>query len=368
MTLRNQLAFWFLALLTLIAVLYVLSDILLPFVAGMALAYMLDPMADRLEKIGASRIVATSIIIGVALLIFTAVLFLLVPLIGQQIGQLAAATPGAIRAIEAELIERLDWLRELAKQSDMTVEGQLAGFAKTGIGWLAKLAGGILSGGVALVGLLSLLVVTPVVAFYLLVDWDNIVAKVDSWLPLEHRAAIREISTDIDRAMAGFVRGQSTVCLILGSFYALTLTLAGLKFGLLIGLLAGLISFIPYVGSVTGFVAAVGMAVIQTWPSPDFSYIALVAAIFGVGQFLEGNIISPRLVGNSVGLHPVWLMFALFAFGSLFGFVGMLLAVPLAAAIGVVLRFLLKRYLHSSFYRGANRDTVTQTGKGPPAT
>jgi len=217
----------------------------------------------------------------------------------------------------------------------------------------------VFAGGVALLSLLSLLVVTPVVAFYLLVDWDKIVDRIDSWLPLDHRQSVREICHDIDRAMAGFVRGQSTVCLILGVFYAVALTVAGLQFGLLIGLVAGLISFIPYVGSIAGFVAAVGMAVLQTWPDPDFTYIAIIAAIFAVGQFFEGNIISPRLVGNSVGLHPVWLMLALFAFGSMFGFVGLLLAVPLAAAIGVVLRFLLKRYLESPFYHGTPGDPPT---------
>jgi len=356
MSLQKQLIFWLLALLALIGLLYLLSGILLPFVAGMALAYMLDPLADRLEKYGLSRIVATSVIIGLAVLVFVAVIILIVPIIGSQIGQLAAATPEAVRAIEAELTLRLDWLRELTKNSDITIEGYLAGMAKDAVGWLAQLAGGVFYGGVALLGLLSLLIVTPVVAFYLLVDWDNIVARVDSWLPLDHRESIREICHQIDRAMAGFVRGQSTVCVILGVFYAVALTVAGLKFGLLIGLIAGLISFIPYVGSITGFFIAVGMAVLQTWPDPDFTYIAIIAAIFGVGQFFEGNIISPRLVGSSVGLHPVWLMFALFAFGSVFGFVGMLLAVPLAAAIGVILRFLLKRYLGSSFYHGKPGD------------
>lgn len=366
MSLQKQLIFWLVALAALIVVLYLLSGILLPFVAGMALAYMLDPLADRLEKLGLGRVIATSVIVGVAVLVFVAVIILLVPVIGAQLGQLATATPGAVRAIEAELTQRIDWLRELTKDSEMSLEGYLAGMAKDAVGWLARLAGGLLSGGVALLGLLSLLIVTPVVAFYLLVDWDNIVAKVDSWLPLEHREAIRGIFTDIDRAMAGFVRGQSAVCLILGSFYALGLTLAGLKFGLLIGLIAGLISFIPYVGSVIGFVAAVGMAVVQTWPDPDFTYVAIIAAIFGVGQFLEGNVISPRLVGGSVGLHPVWLMFALFAFGSLFGFVGLLLAVPIAAAIGVVLRFFLKRYLASPLYRGAPGAPSANGDNEPP--
>lgn len=352
MKLRTQMIYWLVALAVFVVIVFALSGILLPFVAGMALAYMLDPIADRFERLGLSRVAATSMIIGSAVLIFCAVIIVLVPVIGRQIGQLVVVLPGAVRAIGAELTLRLDWLRELTKDSEMTLEGQLAGFAKDAAGWLATFAGQLLSSGLALVGLLSLLVVTPVVAFYLLIDWDNIVVKVDSWLPLDHRDDIRNIFADIDRAMAGFVRGQSLVSLFLGSFYAIGLTIAGLDFGLLIGVISGLISFIPYVGSIVGFIAAVGMALAQTWPDPNFTFIAIIAGIFGVGQFLEGNIISPRLVGNSVGLHPVWLMFALFAFGYMFGFVGMLIAVPVAAAMGVVLRFLLKRYLQSPLYRG----------------
>ena len=196
----------------------------------------------------------------------------------------------------------------------------------------------------------GLFVVTPVVAFYMLLDWDRMVAKVDSWIPRDHVGSVREIASDIDSAVAGFVRGQGTVCLALGLFYALGLTMAGLNFGLLIGLVAGLISFIPYIGSLVGLVVAIGVALVQFWP--DWIPIAIVAGVFFAGQFIEGNVLQPKLVGNRVGLHPVWLMFALFAFGMLFGFVGMLIAVPAAAAVGVLVRFGLRSYLGSPFYRG----------------
>jgi len=192
--------------------------------------------------------------------------------------------------------------------------------------------------------------VTPVVAFYLLSDWDRMVRAVDNWIPLQHRETVHGLVREMDDAIAGFVRGQTAVCLILGSFYAVALTLTGLNFGLLIGLVSGIITFIPYVGSMTGLVLAAGVAIAQFWP--EYTPILVVLGIFFVGQFLEGYVLAPKLVGESIGLHPVWLMFALFAFGYLFGFVGLLIAVPLAAVIGVLVRFALRRYLESPFYTG----------------
>jgi predicted PurR-regulated permease PerM len=217
-----------------------------------------------------------------------------------------------------------------------------------GAAWLGRFAQSLWAGGQAIISVFALLVVTPVVAFYLLVDWDRMVTTVDSWLPVRHRDTIRRLAREIDVAIAGFVRGQAAVCLILGTFYALALTLLGLNFGALIGMTAGLISFIPYVGSLTGLVLSVGVALVQFWP--DWTMVLATLAVFVVGQFVEGNILSPKLVGSSVGLHPVWLMFALLAFGSLFGFVGLLLAVPLAAIAGVLARFALQRYLASPLY------------------
>jgi predicted PurR-regulated permease PerM len=202
----------------------------------------------------------------------------------------------------------------------------------------------------ALVNILSLMVVTPIVAFYLLADWDKLVAKVDSWLPLDHAGAIRAIFIDINTAMAGFIRGQGTVCLLLGLFYALALTVAGLKFGLVIGLGAGLLSFIPYVGALVGGALAIGLALFQFWGA--WGWIAAVALVFAIGQFLEGNVLTPKLVGKSVGLHPVWLIFALSTFGTLFGFTGLLVAVPVAAALGVLTRFGIAQYQASLLFKG----------------
>ncbi len=170
-------------------------------------------------------------------------------------------------------------------------------------------------------------------------------------MPRRQRAPVRRLAREIDAAISGFVRGQTLVCLILGLYYAIALTITGLNFGLLIGLISGLITFIPYVGSLTGLVLGVGVAVAQFWPNA--MPIVAVLGVFIVGQLAEGNLLSPRLVGERIGVHPVWLIFALLAFGYLFGFVGLLVAVPLAATIGVLARFALARYLASPLYRGA---------------
>jgi predicted PurR-regulated permease PerM len=209
------------------------------------------------------------------------------------------------------------------------------------------------------IGALLFIVVVPVVAFYMLLDWDRLIARIDALLPRDHAPVIRELASEINRVLAAFVRGQLSVCLVMGTFYAITLMLAGLQFGLIVGAIAGAITFIPYVGALVGGALAIGLALFQFWG--DWMSLGIVAVIFAVGQFLEGNVITPRLVGNSVGLHPVWLLFALSAFGSLFGFVGMLVAVPVAASIGVFARFGSARYTGSLLYRGLEGRKPDQT-------
>ena len=198
--------------------------------------------------------------------------------------------------------------------------------------------------------MIVLFVVVPVVAFYLLYDWDRMIGTIDSLLPRDHAPIIRRLAGEIDETLASFIRGMGTVCLILGSYYAVALMLVGLQFGLVVGAVAGIITFIPYVGALFGGALAIGLALFQFWG--DWLSIALVAGIFVIGQVVEGNFLTPKLVGHSVGLHPVWLIFALSVFGALFGFVGMLVAVPLAAAFGVLARFATEQYRHSRLYRG----------------
>ncbi|MEQ1524332.1 MAG: AI-2E family transporter, partial [Aestuariivirga sp.] len=346
MTLQKQITFWVVSFLVLILVLWLLSPILLPFIAGLVLAYFLDPVADALERLGLPRVAATAVILLLSILLLVLIGLLIVPILGDQIVKFAGDLPSLMQSLLARFNEVApQWVKDAIAKSGTDIQGSISDIAGKAAGWTATLLASVWSGGMALVNILSLMVVTPIVAFYLLADWDHLVAKVDGWLPRDHAGEIRTIFTDIDAALAGFIRGQGTVCLLLGLFYALALSIAGLKFGLVIGLGAGLLSFIPYVGALVGGLVAIGVGLVQFWP--DFASILIVVGIFAVGQFIEGNFLSPKLVGSSIGLHPVWLMFALFAFGYVFGFVGLLLAVPLAAAAGVLVRFGLKQYLAS---------------------
>ena len=351
MTLQRQMGFWLAALALFILFLWAFQDILLPFIAGFVLAYFLDPVADWLERRGLNRVLATLIIIIAAVLVVVVVILLVVPILADQALKLAQDLPALLRTLLAKFDAAApQFIKDIVAKSGTDIQGSVGDIASKAAGWVATLISSVWSGGMAIVNVVSLLVVTPIVAFYLLADWDHIVAKVDGWLPRDHVEEVRAIARDINTAMAGFIRGQGTVCLLLGLFYALGLSLAGLKFGLAIGLGAGLLSFIPYIGALTGGVMAIGVGLVQFWP--EWSSVAIIIAIFAAGQFIEGNFLSPKLVGGSIGLHPVWLMFALFAFGYVFGFVGLLLAVPMAAAAGVLVRYGLSRYLASRLYTG----------------
>jgi predicted PurR-regulated permease PerM len=352
MTLQRQISFWVLALAAVVLSLVVLRDVLLPFVAGIVLAYLLDPLADRLQRLGLSRLIATVLILIVFVLLFAAILVLLAPLVAHQLVAFIAKLPSYAEKLQALLAEQGAPLLDRLGAGNLAAEAQksLGDILKEGASWAGKVLNSLWSGGQAVVSIFALLVITPVVTFYLLVDWDDMIAKVDSWLPRNHRAVIRDLAGEMDRAIAGFIRGQAIVCLLLGMFYAIGLTLLGVNFGALIGLISGFLSFIPYVGSLTGLVLSVGVALVQFWPDWIMPLAAL--AVFVAGQFLEGNVFAPKFVGEAVGLHPVWLMFALLAFGSLFGFVGLLVAVPLAAIMGVLARFALRQYLASPLYHG----------------
>jgi predicted PurR-regulated permease PerM len=362
MTLQKQVGFWVAALAVLILLLWSLQEILLPFIAGFVLAYFLDPVADALERLGLPRLLATLLILAVAVLTVVIVVLLVVPVLADQALRLAQDLPDLLKALISKFNDLApQWLKDRVAQSGTDVQGSVGDIAGRVASWSATVLSSLWSGGMALVNVLSLLIVTPIVAFYLLADWDRIVAKIDALLPRDHAQEIRALANDINGAMAGFIRGQGTVCLLLGIFYAVALSFAGLKFGLAIGFGAGLLSFIPFVGALIGGILAIGVGLVQFWP--DAGSILLIVGIFAAGQFIEGNILSPKLVGGSIGLHPVWLMFALFAFGYVFGFVGLLLAVPMAAAAGVLVRYGLGRYLTSRLYTG----TKAPVGDGKPA-
>ncbi len=284
------------------------------------------------------------------MLAFVLVVLLIAPLLGGQLASFIDNIPGYVTRLQTVVSDpSRPWLQKIIGEG-LNTDKSMSDLMTQGVGWLTAFLRSLWSGGRALVSLFSLVVVAPVVAFYLIYDWHRMIATVDAWVPVRHRVTVRQLAREIDAAISGFVRGQTAVCLILGSFYAVALTVAGLNFGMLIGLVSGLITFVPYVGSLTGLVLSLGVAVAQFWP--EWTSIATVLAIFVIGQFIEGNVLAPKLVGESVGIHPVWLIFALLAFGYLFGFVGLLVAVPLAATIGVLARFALKQYLASPVYTG----------------
>ena len=355
------------ALLGLGILLYLLRDVMLPFAAGLALAYLLDPLADRLERLGLSRLAASLVILALFVLALIVSLLILVPLAANQVAGLVNALPAMVSRLQGLITERVGPLLQRLGGDDILndLQSSVGTLATQGGAWLLAFLKSIWSGSQTLISIASLLVVTPVVAFYILVDWDRMVAKIDTWVPPRHRATVRSLAAQIDRAIIGFMRGQTLVCLILGTFYAVGLWIVGLNFGVLIGLIAGFLTFIPYVGTVTGFMISVGVALVQFWPNGDWIHLGATVGVFLVGQFLEGNIISPKLVGDSTGLHPVWLMFALLAFGSLFGFLGLLIAVPIAASIGVLVRFALGRYLQSRLFHDGETGLLIDVERRP---
>ena len=346
LSINDQAKVWGIVTAVFLFVLWWLGDVILPFVLGGALAYMLDPLADRLQRLGLSRSMAVVTISLVALLIIVMLFLLVIPLLVQQTAALINTAPQLFSELQ-------DWLTATfpgVMDEDSTIRRQLLALGEAIQSKGGDLLNSLLSSAVGVFSIILLVVIVPVVTFYLLLDWDRMLARIDELLPRDHAPVLRQIAAEIDATLASFIRGQGTVCLILGTFYAAGLGLVGLNFGLVLGLIAGLVSFIPYVGALIGGGLALALALFQYWDDPI--WIGAVAAIFVFGQAVEGNFLTPKLVGESVGLLPVWLLFALSVFGTIFGFVGLLVAVPMAAMIGVVTRFALSRYKEGRLYRG----------------
>lgn len=348
---QKQAIYWSIAAAVTFTVLWKLGDVLMPFIIGAALAYLLDPVADRLETWGISRTWAVAIISLTALFVLVVALLIVIPALFEQITQLRANWP----SLTANLGDRARGLIIGTSLERFVVDqGTMQSYLADVTAWLQDRAGSlaerILGSFRGMLNIIMLLLIVPVVTIYLLADWDRMIAGIDDLLPRDHAETIRQIARDIDKSLAGFVRGQGTVCLLIGAFYSVTLSVMGLNFALVVGLVAGLVSFIPYVGSIIGAVLAIGLALVQFWG--DWWMIAAVAVVFQAGQILEGNILTPRLVGGSVGLHPVALLIALSVFGSLFGFAGVLIAVPVAAMLGVLIRFGVAQYRQSALYHG----------------
>lgn len=358
MPIHIQGRYWTIAAIIFFVALWYLGSVMLPFLVGGAVAYFLDPVADRLERIGLSRAAATAVITLGATLLVVLLVLAVIPVLVQQLAALINAAPAISSQLEKFLISRFPELTDSTSVMRTTL-AQIAQAIQAKGGTLAQ---GLIASVFSVVSWLLFIVVVPVVAFYLLMDWDHMVARIDELLPRDHAPVIRRLASEVDTVLAGFVRGQVSVCLILGVYYGTALMFAGLQFGLIVGAIAGAITVIPYIGAATGGLLAISLAFYQFWG--DWVSIAIVAAIFGLGQFMEGNILTPRLVGKSIGLHPVWLIFALSVFGGLFGFAGMLVAVPLSAAIGVLARFSIAQYQQSLLYLGKSANEDSEGGAG----
>lgn len=350
---RDQVRYWGIAAVVFVVVLWALGDVILPFVLGGAIAYFLDPVADRIERLGASRGVATAIITIVATLVFILMALLVIPTLVQQAIALFNTAPQLAQDLQAFLTERFPSLVD----ADSTLRKSLLAVGEKVQDRGGELLEAVLSSAASIINIVLLFVIVPVVAVYLLYDWDRMVARIDALLPRDHAPVIRQLAGEIDTVLASFIRGMGTVSLILGTYYAVALMVVGLQFGLVVGFVAGALTFIPYVGAILGGALAIGLGLFQFWG--EWITIGLVAAIFVAGQVAEGNVLTPKLVGGSVGLHPVWLIFALSVFGTLFGFVGMLVAVPLAATLGVLARFGIESYRSSRLYRGLDSQDDT---------
>jgi predicted PurR-regulated permease PerM len=327
---------------------WLLSGVLLPFVAGFTIAYFLDPPCDHVERLRLPRGAAAAIVLLGFILAVALVFLVLVPLIETQVVELIRRFPRFLDTARSELNSLMGFFQERLAPEDYAKLRDAAG-AKLGdaFSWLGLLLQGMLSSSLAIFSILSLVFITPIVAFFLLRDWDRMVARVDSWLPRPHAETIRAQAALVDATLAGFIRGQAIVCALMAAYYAAALSIAGLDFGLVIGLLVGILIFIPFLGGALGAGVALLLAVTQfsSWTS-----VGAVAAIFIVGQATESNLLTPRLVGKRVNLHPVWVIFSLLAFGDLFGLLGLLIAVPVAAILGVLIRFALQKYLASPIY------------------
>jgi predicted PurR-regulated permease PerM len=345
---RRGWPFWLICTLAAMVVLWVLEPVLLPFVAGLGIAYVLDPPVARLERMGVGRTAGTILVMVLFAAMVALAIALVLPILIEQVQSLANKFERAIGDLY-DLVE--PYLKEFLRRSPAAPDSgsKAVENAPQAVSWLATILAGFWSGSMAVLNLLSLLFVTPIVAFYMMRDWPKIVTTIDSWLPRDHAPLIREQLREIDLRMSGFLRGQAVVCLLLGIFYAVGLTLAGLNYGLLVGFFTGILSFIPYLGMVVGAGAGLAIAVFQFG---DWQMVGIVAGIFVLGQFLEGNFVSPILVGDRVGLHPVWVILAVLAGGALYGVTGVLLSIPVAAAMGVLLRLALDRYLAGPFYHG----------------
>ncbi len=344
---ERQIIFWLSVTALIGLMLYLLGDVIAPFVAGFALAYILDPLVDRLERIYIPRLAGAFLAILLAAGSVIGLFLLILPILLSQLSSIIENFPAYVDWFRATLLEIAPQLKELLNDAPSLLS-QTKSLLPSEL--FQNLFTSLRTGGEAIASFLSFLIITPIVSIYLLRDWDKIINYIDSLLPPRKAEAVREMAKEIDGALSATLRGLVFVCSTLAVFYGVSLHLLGLDFGLLIGIFSGLISFIPYAGAIFGFILALQAGLFQFWP--DWQWALLICGgVFGVGQILEGYVLTPRLVGDRVGVDVVWLIFALMAFGALWGFTGLLIALPASAVIAILMRHGIKRYQASDYYK-----------------
>ncbi len=366
MSLRTQVLVWVGFFAVTILMVWLFRPILLPFVIGLILAYLLNPLVNWLQRLKISRPWGSAIILLAVITLITTIFIIVVPPLAEQAIDLVARLPGYVTDLQQLAQQVVPALAEwLGPERTQQLQASLADLAGRGVEFVGSLTALLATSGLNVINTIALLIITPVVAFYLLIDWEPMLRRIDDLLPRDYADEIRGVLRDIDRSMAGVLRGQGSVVLVLSIYYSTALTSAGLSYGLAIGLIGGALSFIPYVGFAVGFVLSMTVAVVQFWPD-QWLFILIILGVYLVGQFLEANVLYPKLVGQSIDINPVWLMFALFAFGFLFGFLGLLLAVPLTAIAGVLTRYGVKKYQASTLYLGSSPHVVETAAAPPP--
>ncbi len=354
MKISNVASFWALVTVLIFGFVWLLKDILAPFVVGLAIAYLLNPLVEKLtEKLGVPRWSIVSLVLLVFTILVVIIGMTIAPFLIDEIANFYKNLPyytNRLIGFFEPIVEGV--LAQVSPDDIEKVKEQVGSNVGTFFSGIGDVVNQIWTSGLAIIDIVSFLIITPVVAFYMMLDWLKIQKIIDDLIPRHYLETIRGLFMEFDRTLSGFIRGQTMVCLFLGVFYAVGLTAAGLNFGIAIGFMAGILSFIPYIGSFFGLLTSVGVAFVQF---DGLTMPVIIAAIFFIGQAIEGNILTPKWVGNKVGLHAVWVIFALMAGGSLFGFTGLLLAVPVAALIGVMVRYTVDWYQQSVYYNSATK-------------
>lgn len=357
----QQIAFWIFVFFATAGLIWLFQGVLAPFLLGMVIAYLLNPVVTSLQQNGLPRWASVLLVLFIFLAIMVLALAITIPLLGREVAQITEILPSLFDKLQEVARNFVGYLSPYVDVSAIDANKmvtQLQNKAGSILSAGGNVVSSVLKGGAAVASFIATAFLMPIVAFYMMLDWPHFVHTINDLLPRQHMPRIHKLLDEINLTLSGFIRGQLLVCVFLGLFYGLGLTLIGLEFGFLVGIIAGILSIMPYVGSGSGLLAGIAMAWFQT---NDITMVFVVVAIFGLGQFIEGNFLTPKLVGDKVGLHPLWIIFALMAGGSLMGFTGLLIAVPVAACIGVLVRHLISEYKSSVYYGGVARVIVAPT-------